>query len=196
MKNFSRKNFGYWSKEKCQEEASKYLNKRDFKLNSNGAYDASKRNSWLDEICKHMIKLGNRYNKFIYVYYFDDGFAYVGLTYDKIQREKRRKYSNNDSVIEHQKITGLKPKYEQLTELLSVNSAIKMEAYYYDKLSEEGWKMLNKAKTGSIGSGIRKWTFEHCKVEAKKYRNKSEFQKNASGAYFSSLRNGWLNELF
>lgn len=96
----------------------------------------------------------------------------------------------------HKMESGLIPEYIQLTELMLVNDAIKMEAFYYDKFKKEGWKMLNKAKTGSIGSGIRKWSFENCKVEGKKHKNKSEFQKNASGAYFSSLRNGWLNELF
>lgn len=196
MQTIKRVEYGYWNKENCKNEALKYKTKREFKLKSNGAYDASKKNGWLEELSHHMVKLGNRYNKFIYGYFFDDGFAYVGLTYDRIQREKRRKFSKNDSVMVHKLKTGLTPKYIQLSELLSVDDAIKMEGFYYDKFKNEGWNMLNKTKTGSIGSGIKKWTYENTKLEAKKYRNRSEFQKNASGAYYSSYRNGWLNDFF
>lgn len=45
---------GYWTKEKCQEEALKYESRNEFKLNSGGAYNAAKRNSWLVDICLHI----------------------------------------------------------------------------------------------------------------------------------------------
>ena len=43
-----------WTKEKCKEEALKYKNRRQFNLNAKGAYNASLRNGWLDEVCSHM----------------------------------------------------------------------------------------------------------------------------------------------
>lgn len=48
-----RKPRGYWTKEKCQEEALKYKNKHDFRKNSNSSYQKSLKNRWLDDICTY-----------------------------------------------------------------------------------------------------------------------------------------------
>lgn len=37
---------------------------------------------------------------------------------------------------------------------------------------------------------------DRCKKEAMKYKNRNEFGKKSSGAYASSLKNGWLDEFF
>ena len=37
------------------------------------------------------------------------------------------------------------------------------------------------------------WTIERCKKEAIKYKTKTEFCKNAPGAYTASLKHGWLD---
>ena len=50
---------GYWTKEKCQEDALKYNSRSEFGKKSKGSYEASRINKWLDEICSHMIKLIN-----------------------------------------------------------------------------------------------------------------------------------------
>lgn len=39
------------------------------------------------------------------------------------------------------------------------------------------------------------WTFDNCKMESLKYKTKTKFQKNSNGAYTSSLKNGWLDEI-
>jgi predicted GIY-YIG superfamily endonuclease len=46
---------GYWTFERCKEEALKYDNKTNFILYSNGAYYAARKHGWLDEICSHMV---------------------------------------------------------------------------------------------------------------------------------------------
>jgi hypothetical protein len=46
---------GYWTFEKCQEEALKYENKQEFKNNCVSAYNSCLRNSWMEEMCSHMI---------------------------------------------------------------------------------------------------------------------------------------------
>jgi superfamily II DNA or RNA helicase len=48
------KSSGYWTKEKCLKEAKKYKLRNDFKNYSGGAYQAARKNGWLDEICQHM----------------------------------------------------------------------------------------------------------------------------------------------
>lgn len=54
-----RKSVGYWTKEKCQEEALKYNSRTEFQKNSVSAYVRSRKEGWLDEICSHMNKLKN-----------------------------------------------------------------------------------------------------------------------------------------
>jgi hypothetical protein len=47
---------GYWTKERCQEEALKYKTKTKFAKNSGSAYSVTLKNKWLIEICSHMTK--------------------------------------------------------------------------------------------------------------------------------------------
>jgi len=50
----TRKPRGYWTKEKCHEEALKYKYRNKFKINSRSAYTKAQKNKWLDEMCSHM----------------------------------------------------------------------------------------------------------------------------------------------
>jgi len=52
---------GYWTKEKCAEEALKYESRKDFSNKSKSSYTISQRNGWLDDICYHMIKKPSYY---------------------------------------------------------------------------------------------------------------------------------------
>ena len=56
-----KKPHGYWTKEKCQEEALKYETKIDFQKYSGSASNASFEKGWLNEICSHMKTL--KHNK-------------------------------------------------------------------------------------------------------------------------------------
>jgi len=51
---------GYWTKENCKNEALNYKKHIDFYNFSKGAYERSKKEGWLDEICSHM-----KYNKYV-----------------------------------------------------------------------------------------------------------------------------------
>jgi hypothetical protein len=90
-------------------------------------------------------------------------------------REKKRVYDKKDAINQHKFKTGLIPTYKKLTDLLDVNAAVKMEEYYYEKFKNEGWHMLNRTKTGSIGSGIRKWTFENVKMKQRNMKKEVIF---------------------
>jgi len=63
MGELNRKSIGYWTKERCQEEALKYKTRGVFYKNSGSAYGAAFRNGWLDEICSHLI-LKNKPNDY------------------------------------------------------------------------------------------------------------------------------------
>ena len=57
MKKSKNKPKGYWTKEKCLEEALKYKIRSDFYKNGAGAPTVAIENNWMDEICSHMVKL-------------------------------------------------------------------------------------------------------------------------------------------
>jgi hypothetical protein len=45
---------GYWTKEHCADEAKRHTHRTEFLRNAAGAYEAAKRNGWLDDVCAHM----------------------------------------------------------------------------------------------------------------------------------------------
>lgn len=67
-----RKNRNCWNKERCTEEALKYEKRSEFKRNSAGAYNSCENHGWVDELCFHMKSFGNRFNRLVYVYEFND----------------------------------------------------------------------------------------------------------------------------
>ena len=50
-----KKPFGYWTFDKCREEALKYNSRYEFKNNCGSAYTKSLKKCWLDKICSHMV---------------------------------------------------------------------------------------------------------------------------------------------
>ena len=65
---------GFWTKEKCREEALKYKSRNDFRkgVGSNWAYRISLKNNWMNDICMHMSVIGNLYKRCIYSFEFSD----------------------------------------------------------------------------------------------------------------------------
>jgi len=45
---------GYWTFERCKKEAKKYKSRTEFEKKGRGAYSASLKNKWMNEICGHM----------------------------------------------------------------------------------------------------------------------------------------------
>lgn len=186
----------YWTKEKCQELALECESRSEFHIKYRAAYDVSSKNNWLNEFCSHMNKLNDNY-RCIYVYEFSDNSAYIGLTYNLNERHYRHmsKYNNNGSVYKHIKKTNIKPELKQLTDYLEIEDAKLKEQYYVEKYKNEGWNILNKAKTGSLGGITLVWTKEKCQEEALTCKTKSEFYKKYMSAAGSALNNGWIDEI-
>jgi predicted GIY-YIG superfamily endonuclease len=186
---------GYYTKERCKEEALKYKNKKTFSEKSKGAYNASYKKKWIDEICSHMKPQGSRYKRCIYVYEFSDNHAYVGLTYDIEKRHKQHIEDTNSYVYKHKLKTGLEPTIKQLTEYIDKEEASKLEGVYKQQYINNGWNILNKAKTGGLGGNNLMWTKETCHEEALKYNSRKDFKINSNGAYESARKHGWLDEI-
>ena len=184
------------TKEQCKEESLKYKTKTEFCKKSSSFYKKSLNNNWLDEICDHMIKLGDNFKRCIYVYEFGDNSAYIGLTYNLENRNYRHmNIQKNSSVIKHIKMTNLIPKLIQLTDYIFIEDAKLLEGKFVEEYRKNGWIILNKNKTGGIGGIKIKWNKEKCQEESLKYKTRSEFSKNNPSAYMSANRNNWLDEI-
>jgi len=190
-----RKKRNYWIKENCMVVALKYKTRSEFKFNEPSAYTSARKNGFLDEICSHMIKLGNKNKRCIYSFEFSDNSVYVGLTGNPIKRAAWRKNNKKDSVTKYILKTGLIPKYKQLSEFIDINKASILEGIFLEEYVVNGWNKLNIAKTGSVGGDNLFWTKEKCIKEALKYKTKNDFRLKSGSAYNSSLKKGWHDEV-
>jgi hypothetical protein len=186
MKNIRKPN-GYWTFDKVKEEAVKYNNSKEFKLNSYSAYSTAVSKKWLKDITSHFILLGNSYSRFVYAIEFSDNHSYIGLTYDV---EKRKKEHLRDGrVFNHVEKTGIYPIFIQLTEVpVTKEQSKELEQFYLDEYISKGWNILNSKKAGALGGNNVKWTFEKLKEEALKYTTKKEFRDSNSSAYSTAKK--------
>lgn len=188
-----RKPNNYWTKDKCEEIAKKYNNKSIFLKENASVYEKSNKNGWLDDICSHMKVVGNRYKRCIYAYIFSDKSVYIGLTYDIDVRNNQ--HLNRGTVYNH---INKNNNYEliKLTDYIDVNIAKIKEGEYVEYYRNDGWKILNKVKTGNTGGSTLKWTKEKCQKLILKCNTKSELKNINPSAYNSSYNNGWLDEIW
>jgi hypothetical protein len=187
---------GYWTKEKCHEEAVKFTYRHEFEKNSKSAYSIAIKNKWIDDICSHMEVIGNLKKRCIYAIEFADNHAYIGLTFNLKKRFSEHTTGNKKtSVYKHIEKTGNKPIIKQLTDYIDVGQASSLEGIKEKEYIDNGWIMLNKVKCGTIGGNCPIWTKEKCAEEAKKYSSKHEFKKANCSAYGSCLKNKWIDEV-
>jgi predicted GIY-YIG superfamily endonuclease len=173
-----------WNYENIKIEALKYNYKKDFRKNCRSAYNSAIKNGWLDEICSHMNKIGNKFFRCIYVWEFDDKSAYIGLTYNIIKRKKEHTSEKNSPVYEKLKyVNGF---CKQLTGYIPIKDAIKSEIFFIEKYKKD-WNVLNKNKGGGVGSSSFECTVEDCVKYALLCRTKAEFQKKYKKYYNYSV---------
>ncbi len=195
----SKKTKGYWSRERVEEESKKYTSRGEFRKCCPRAYTVSLKNGWLDSFTWLQRKQDPYRDKLdnVYVYLFEQQHSvYVGRTI----------HPNDRNIFHHISGTVFKfatdnnipiPPMVILESGLPLEEGLKREDYYVNKYREEGWNVLNKAKTGvgcgSLGGCIKKWTKSRVEEESKKYGSRSEFSKGCTGAYGAARKNGWLD---
>lgn len=183
----------YWTKDKCGELALLCKSRTEFHENYRAAFNSSIKNDWISDICSHMLPT-NIKKRCIYAYEFDDNSAYIGLTYD-IKNRHSRHLSNVKSPIKIQIDKNINFKLKKLTKHIKIKNAKVKEKYYLEKYKKYGWKILNIAKTGSVGGITIKWTKENCRKKALLCKTKTEFYKKYTSASSSALKNGWIDEI-
>jgi hypothetical protein len=195
-----RKHRGYWTLDVCKKIALKYDNKRDFRLYDNNAYSASKCHNYLNNICSHMKSLNNAHYRCIYAYEFSQtNSVYVGLTYSMELRQVKRRNKSCDTVTMYINQTGYSSEYKQLTDYVEVERAIKLEEEYVNKYKNDGWNILNRAKTGSIGWTGRKHRYDdldYVKSIICEYKSVGDLIKRNEALYLKIRDNGWKDILY
>jgi len=199
-----------YNDERLREIASKCTTKKDFEITSIGAYSAAiKRGPYTDkngniiyyvkgnplanykglinthgffnDICKHMLPMGNLNNRLIYVFkFYDDNgknhSAYIGLTYN-INKRNDGHFNDKKSTVGNFIKENPTFRYEQeiLTDnFVTPDVAKRLEEEYIQKFKNEGWYILNIARSGGLGSG-KKIKNEDLKKVTEKYNNVYDF---------------------
>lgn len=183
--------------DEVQKEASKYKYRSDFQIKSNWAYQWAYKHGVLDEVCSKMQHKGNLKKRCVYVATFDDGYAYVGLTWntaDRWQRHMNKRAEKPSPIYLHSVASNLQPNFVQLTDYVPEVEA-KIEEKRYIKEYSQNWIMLNSSKGGELGTCSYKWTkkaiFE-CVNVCSSYL---EFREKFPGAYAFALKRKWNKEI-
>lgn len=190
-----RKPANFWNLENCKQEALKYKTKKEFAEKSISCYTRCLKNNWIDDVCKHMNKIGNKHFRCIYSVEFSDNHLYIGLTYNFDERKLQHLSTDTSSVYKHIINTGLTPTFKQLSDYIEVNEATKLEGSKIEEYKKLGWNILNKAKSGAIGGKNIKWTKEKCMEESLKYETRIDFKKSSPKAYDAAFRHKYLQDI-
>ena len=194
----------YWTLENVIKAAKTCRYKNEFIQKYRGAYAAVKRNKWEQYLdIPQYSHLSNLYS--VYSYEFvDTHTVYVGLTNNIDARNGEHhgkgRYKNRPQkspVYDYAKRNSVEiPPLIMHGDKLSSQEAQEMEDNVKQKYIDDGWTVLNKAKTGkgvgSLGNNGIKWTYDACYKEAKKYNTTGQFSRYSYSAYESSCRHGWI----
>lgn len=186
-----------WTKDMVWKEALKYNTRSEFMKGNYAAYQQAHNKGWIEDVTSHMTRLGNLYNRIVYVYEFPDNSAYVGLTLNKKDRDQRHKQKVKSAVYKHIQATGLQPVLKYVTDdYINAEDARNMEKCTIEKYRQDGWNILNKADAGGLGGCSKNWKKGEVIVMALKYNQPSEFRRKHSSAFNAAKRNGWLDDIF
>jgi hypothetical protein len=192
-----------WILKDAKKEAKKYKFRGEVQTNNNHLYQWIKTHKWEGKCYPHM-KEYNLSKRHIYVEEFKNSkTAYIGLSCQVERRHnahlgKESKYGKVKSMVYHyMKKTREEPKLKILTRRpVNSENAGERENYYMEKYKENGWKLLNQATAGSLGSMRPKWTykkFEEIKNDCK--TQEEFFQKLEGFQRYIAKKNGWWEKL-
>ena len=192
-----------WSYERCKELALQYNKLIDFSKAYPSAYTISNRNGWIDDfdwLCRsdnaYTSKIDNVYGYFFYEF----NSVYIGRTIKPSDRDICHNINEKSTVFRFASYNNTTiPKMTILESNLTLTEGLVKEDYYINKYKNEGWNVLNIAKTGkrsgSLGRlGYGKWTYNSCYNEAKKYDTMKDFRTKSASAYNVSCKNNWIDD--
>ena len=188
--------------EEIREEALKYKTLKDFYTANKPLYRVARRRKWLYtfdwlEKGKNITELVDR----CYMYIDNNKkIAYVGRTMRPAQRHNQHK---NGRIGKEFKKFGVElpyPVFYMDGAQFNIKYGLMIEDNLRKWFENNGWTVLNKAKTGimsgSIGSASKKWSKKNVVKVANSCSTLKEFYTKYETAYNVALNNKWLDELF
>lgn len=193
---------GYWlDHNNCYNAARECSSTSEFKIKYDRGYQVSRLNGWdkdyvwfEDKPCFYTDDVDS-----VYLYVWPKlKTIYVGRTVNPTDRNKQHRDNENDIVYKTIKKLGA-PKYYIIKTNIDVKTGLFYEDYYKIIYKENGWNVLNKAKTGirsgSVGAlGMHRRTKQRCLEAAQQCSTVGEFIERYNTLYIKSLRKGWLKE--
>jgi len=189
---------GFWTKELVMEEAHKYISSGEFKQRNRLAYNAACRQKWIKE-CTWFIKPKNA-KKWDYNTCFDEAQNYKSraefrsnsITAYCVARDNGwlEEYTWLEKTFpwDYEATKKEAQKYKYFHDFRSQSHQAFMVAKRKDWLKEYTWLIIEPLEPHN-----KKWNFESCFAEAKKYKTRSAFNNGTPGAYHVARRNGWLS---
>lgn len=186
---------GFWTKENVKKSARKYSHKVDWIKSEGGAYRMALKKNWLDEVCKHMIPLGNKKKRMIYsIEIINHKMVYVGLT-GNIKR-RFRDHLKTKRFLEFKKKFGNKSlKLNKLSDYIDSVDAQKLEQQTIDRYKDKGFYILNKARPGSLGGIDIEWTKESIMNDSQKFTSVKQWIDSKSGSYAAASAKGIIDDV-
>lgn len=207
------KPMNYWNdKERVLKAASQCTTKMEFKRKFGGAFNSALRNGWENEAFSAFTKTIkyidlNKKVHCVYVYEIENlKSCYVGRTSNLHNRDlsHRRGRKHHDGSMTYDTLYTFCHEHEIeiptpiiKDEGLNGEESLIMEDYWVNWYKDNGWNVLNAAKTGRLSGSlgaIKKWDYESCKKFCKDYVYKYELKKASYSCYDTCLKNGWFNE--
>lgn len=190
-----------WTYDVCYKEAQKYSSKKEFREKSNGAYNAAYKHKWLDDYT--WFERPDMTRKWTYENCYEEAKKYSS---------KKEFKKNCSSAYTTAYRNGWMSGYSWLNKRCSENytydyfiEVVKRyttlkdfknnERKLYNCAKKNKWLNANEYKYKSLSKPKGYWTKEKCLEAALKYKTKTEFRINESGAYSAARKYGWLNEI-
>lgn len=194
MKRSLYKPRGYWTLERCAQEAIKYQSKSEWERNSRSSYQAAINSNWMSKCCEHMVPPAIELNRVVYVLVDHTKLiAYVGQTGRNPRIRFRRHIKEKPDLQDSYRLKTLD--FIVHDERICTELEIKeQEAKEIEHWRSKGYRMLNIAPAGSLGGTKVKWTMEAC-AEAARGITIKELRKNFKGAYGAIIVNKWKHIL-
>ena len=206
-----------WTKTACYQEALKYHSRGEFAECNGSAYEAARRNGWLDDyvwfevqqkpagywedydkcykaasVCRTKTEFIQQFNRAYVVAKQNDWLK--SFTWFNTKRAAHNKKWYHDSVIEEAK------KYKTKTDFARDSHGAYKVAVKNKWLNECTW--FNDTRALLINSlqkswaKRKKWTYDVCKRVSVEAKGRLDMRKKYAGAYHASLKNGWLDDFF
>tara|TARA_Y100000389_G_scaffold204814_1_gene259858 strand:+ start:1340 stop:2386 length:1047 start_codon:yes stop_codon:yes gene_type:complete len=195
---------GYWTKEKCIEEAKKYTTRGEWHKALNGSATSARLNGWFEECVSHMIKVHKTWDKesiFAEAKKHKTKFEWNQASSQSYKSAKKNGWFDEciAHMIEVQKPFGYWNKERCVEDARKYNSVKEWRQYSqktYQKARVNDWlkECITHLTITIKPRGY--WTKERCIEEAKKYKSKKEWREKSSTSYNSAMKNGCREECF